>query len=128
MQELDSDQMSRCFSDKKPISRIMYIIFKQAKSFQPAIIHIKDVENWFGKKVTKKRKIPPPKCQKFKKDLLAQINKHLERNDKVVVIGTTSKPWFMHQGDAKKHFFKKFYFPYPDYSSRINIIRHFIVE
>jgi SpoVK/Ycf46/Vps4 family AAA+-type ATPase len=106
----------------------MYIIFKLAKSFQPSIIYIKDIENWFGKKATKKRKIPAPKCQKFKKDLLAQINKHLERNDKVVVIGTTSKPWYMNQNDAKKIFYKKFYFPFPDYSSRMAIIKHFIVE
>lgn len=106
----------------------MYIIFKLAKCFQPAIIYIKDIENWFGKKATKKRKIAPHKCAKLKKDLIAQINRHLERNDKVVVIGTTSKPWLMNQNEAKKNFFKKFYFPYPDYSSRMAIIKHFIVE
>lgn len=120
--------MSDYFVDKTPISRILYIIFKLAKSLQPSIIFIKDVENWLGKKSTKKRRIPPPKCQKFKKDLLAQVTKHLDRNDKVVVIGTTSQPWYMNLNETKKFFFKKFYFPFPDYSSRIEIIKHFIVE
>ena len=72
--------------------------------------------------------MPTPKCQKFKKDLMAQVNKHLERDDKVVVIGTSSKPWLLNLNETKKLFYKKFYFPYPDYSSRIELIKHFIVE
>lgn len=120
--------MSTYFGEKKAITRIMYTIFKLAKSFQPSIILVKDIENWLGKRASKKRKSPAPKCQKFKKDLLAQINKHLERNDKVVVIGTTNQPWLMNQSDAKKVFFKKFYFPFPDYSSRMAILKHLIVE
>jgi hypothetical protein len=125
---LDSDLMSEYFIDKTAITRILFIIFKLAKNLQPAIIHIKDIENWFPKKSTKKNKVPAGKCIKFKKDLLMQINKHLERNDKVVVIGTTSKPFYMNLAEAKKLFFKKFYFPFPDYSSRIKLLKYFIVE
>lgn len=120
--------MSEYFTDKTSISKILFTIFKVAKSLQPSVIFIKDVENWFGKKPSKKNKTPPPKCLRFKKDFLAQINKHLDRHDRVIVIGSTSKPWLLNMKEAKKLFFKKFYFPYPDYSSRIQIIKNFIVE
>ena len=110
--------LCKVFTSKNSISKIMYKIFMAAKFLQPSVIYFDETEHFFAKKNLKKLKNFAGKCSKFKKDLIKHINKHLTLEDKVVVIGCTSNPKFVHVNDAKKFFYKKFYFPFPDYSAR----------
>ena len=120
--DLSADIVAEKYLDKVSISKMMYQVFKAAKEFQPAIILIDGVEHYFPKKNLKKNKHLVGKCAKFKKDLLNHINKHLSLEDKVIVIGCTSNPGLVNTPDLKKVFYKKYYFPFPDYSSRLLII------
>lgn len=110
--------------DKKKITEFMYIVFKVAKELQPAIILIDEIEQFFPLKKKKPKGIVLGRCSKLKKDLMAQIKKHLEPSDRVAVIACTNKPYYCNMVDLKKLFQKKFYFPYPDYNSRIEIFEH----
>lgn len=107
--------------EKAEITKFMYTIFKVAKEMQPAIILINEVEQYFSIKKKKPKGVTLSKCAKFKKDLLKQVKKHIDPSDRVVVIGCTNKPYFCQLKDVKKFFSKKFYFPYPDYQSRIQL-------
>lgn len=53
--------------DKSTISKIMFIIFKVAKEFQPSVIYIDELEHFMPKKGVKKFKA---KFTKFRKDLV----------------------------------------------------------
>ena len=108
-------------TDKKEITKLMYTTFKVAKEFQPAIILIDEAEHYWpskkAKKKTKKGQLAG-KCVKMKKDLVKQIKKHLDPEDRVAVIACTNRPYYMNTKEVKKLFAEKFYFPYPDYQSR----------
>ena len=106
-------------TDKKEITKFMYTIFKVAIELQPAIILFDECEQYFPVKKKKPKGVTLGKCTKFKKDLMAQAKKHLKPADRVVIIACTNKPYWCQQPDLKKFFTKKFYFPYPDYTSRM---------
>lgn len=111
------------FQNKVSIQKIMYKVFKTAKELQPAVIFFDETEHFFGKKNLKKLKHFAGKCSKFKKELISQVNKHLTPSDRVVLIGCTKNPQYVNVPEAKKFFYKKFYFPIPDYSARREIFQ-----
>ena len=110
--------LANVFTSKPEMQKIMYKVFRVAREFQPSVIFFDEAEHFMGKKNLKKLKHFAGKCSKFKKELTNQINKHLRPEDKVVVIGCTSSPQYVNANDAKKFFYKKFYFPFPGYSAR----------
>lgn len=119
------------FPVKKSFQQMLVTTFKVAIEFQPSIIFIDEVEQYFPAKIKKPKKggIPPPvigRCSKFKKDLMMQVSKHLRHTDRVIVVGMTNKPQYCNMKETKKFFQQKFYFPYPDYSGRQLIFKHLI--
>jgi len=105
------------------------MVFKVAKVFQPAIIMIDEIEHYFpGKKKGGKKGRGPQvgKCVKFKRDLMAQIKKHLVPDDKVMVIACSNRPYLANQKELQKFFYRCFYFPYPDYASRGSLFKHLV--
>lgn len=124
--DISPEIVAEAYTDKTAIAKMLYTVFKTAKEFQPAVIFIDEIEHFFPKKNIKGSKTKVGKCSKFKKDLLSQISKHLTPQDRVLVIGCTSRPQFVNVPDVKKVFYKKFYFPFPDYSSRLLIIKNLL--
>jgi hypothetical protein len=59
----------------------MYKVFLLAKEIQPSVIFFQETEHFFGKKNLKKQKQFAGKTAKFKRDLIAQIQKHLQPED-----------------------------------------------
>lgn len=122
------------FVEKKRFQQMLVTVFKLAKTFQPAIILMDEVEQYFPGKIKKKGKkkgagsLAPVigRCSKFKKDFITQVNKHLEPSDRVSIIGLTNKPYYCNMKDVKKFFYKKFYFPYPDSSTRELLFKHLV--
>lgn len=104
------------------------MIFKCAKEYQPSIILLEDVEHFFPKK-TKSKKMPLLNlCQKFKKDLVNLTNKFLLPEDKVIIIGLATQPYYANQVDMKKYFNKSLYFPFPNYLTRQKLFEHFVKQ
>ncbi|KRX02464.1 P-loop containing nucleoside triphosphate hydrolase [Pseudocohnilembus persalinus] len=128
------------FTDLKGIQLALNSAFKVAQAFQPAIIYCDEAELiWMGKK--KKGSTLPTFYQKMKKPLndfkkkffLPEVIKQEGDKfvkaivpDKVAFIATTNRPYDCSAKDIKKFFDKKFYFPYPNYGTRLQLIRNFI--
>lgn len=53
-------------------------------------------------------------------------NKLWCKNDQIAVIASTNKPYDANIKEVKKLFDKKIYFPYPNYSTRKLLIKHFV--
>jgi SpoVK/Ycf46/Vps4 family AAA+-type ATPase len=87
------------------------------------VIYIDNVELLFAKKIPKEDQTDP---KRIKKDLLKQL-KNLDPSDRVMVIGSSSKPWDA-EIKAILPLFEKFVLcPKPDYPSRYTIWREFII-
>ena len=123
--DFSPDIIAENVADKNAIAKLVYILFKVAREFQPAVIYIDEIEHFFPKKNVKKFKA---RCVKFKKDLMTHIQKQLQPTDAVTVIACTSQPQFLNVQDIKKLFSKSFYFPFPDYSSRLQIFKTALTE
>ncbi|KAJ3219263.1 Dynein regulatory complex protein 11 [Dinochytrium kinnereticum] len=107
---------------KPNVTKMIHMVFKVAKANPPSIIYIDNVEMVFAKKIPKDDTTDP---KRIKKDLLKQV-KALKVEDRVLLLGTSFKPW---EGEAKAMlpvFQKCLMAPKPDYASRHIIWRNFI--
>ncbi|KAJ3220708.1 Dynein regulatory complex protein 11 [Clydaea vesicula] len=110
------------FVGKPNVTKMVHMVFKVAKAQAPSIIYIDNIELIFAKKIPKDDQTDP---KRIKKDLLKNL-KSLTNLDRVILIGSTSKPW---EAELKVilPIFEKFIFcPKPDYTSRFLIWRDFI--
>lgn len=112
------------FLGKSNVTKMVHMVFKVARACPPAIVYIDNVEMIFAKKVPKDDTSDP---KRLKKDLLKAL-KSLSGEDRVIVIGTSNKPW---DGEAKAvygAFDKILYTPKPNYPSRYTLWRDFILK
>lgn len=119
------------FPVKKSFQQMLVTTFAVAIQYQPSIIFIDEIEQYFPAKVKKPKKgeLPHPvigRCSKFRKDLMTQVKKHLRHTDRVMVVGMTNRPRYCNLKETDKFFRQKFYFPYPDYSARQTIFKHLV--
>jgi SpoVK/Ycf46/Vps4 family AAA+-type ATPase len=111
------------FLGKSNVTKMIHMVFKVAKAHAPSVIYIDNVELLFAKKIPKEDQTDP---KRIKKDLLKQL-KNLDPSDRVMVIGSSSKPWDA-EIKAILPLFEKFVLcPKPDYPSRYTIWREFII-
>ena len=107
---------------KSNVTKMIHMVFKVAKANAPSIIYVDGFEMIFAKKVPKTDTSDP---KRIKKDFLKQM-KGLSPKDRVLVVGTSRKPW---EGDAKAIvplFPKILYCPKPDYLSRLQLWEQFL--
>lgn len=115
------------FSGKSGPTKLVHMVMTVARdpAMQPVVIYIDECEQFFtGGKKNKDKEGP----SRFKKDFQLYKNQALDREHRVIIIGTTKSP---ENGDTKdmKAFFDRFlYFPYPDYASRVLIWKNYLAE
>jgi len=110
---------------------MLAMTFNVAKTFPPAIIYMDEVEQIFkGKKKKKKGAggAAGPNFTKLRKTLTKYKKKVLKKEDRVAVIASTNKPWEMNKKFVKPFAQKKFYFPFPNYSTRKALFEHFMQQ
>lgn len=86
---------------------------KVSRLLQPSVIFMDDAEKPFVKKVAKGDKTDP---KRLRKDL-PKLMKSITSEDRVLLIGTSNKPW---DGDQKllyQTYDKVIYIPRPDYGT-----------
>ncbi|XP_026217100.1 dynein regulatory complex protein 11-like isoform X2 [Anabas testudineus] len=113
---LSPKNLNHSYPGKRGATYLLHLVFKVAGELQPSVIWIEDAEKTFCKKKTKSNQ--QFDLQRLKKELLRSL-KTLKPEDRVLVIGTTQRPF-----DAKVKPFCKVYkkiilIPKPDYSSRL---------
>lgn len=98
--DLSPSTVESKYPDKASTAKMLYMAFTVAKEYQPSIIYIDEIDEIFkaGKKKKKKKAIGDapagPSFVRLKKPLTAfKKAKYLAKEDRVVVISCTAKPW-----------------------------------
>jgi len=85
---------------------MLYMAFTVALEFAPSLIYMDEIEKYFpgagGKKKKKKKRGKGP-FGKLKKDLTGH-KKRLRQDNRVIILGCTSKPWDANKVDIKRFF------------------------
>ncbi|KAH0621735.1 hypothetical protein JD844_023350 [Phrynosoma platyrhinos] len=119
------------YPGKAGLQLMLHIVFKVAKQLQPSVIWIGDTEKTFYKKVPKAEKEMEPK--RLKKQL-AKILKTLKIEDRVLIVGTTKRPFDADLRPLCRVYKKIILVPRPDYASRFGkymktfLWKHFIQQ
>ncbi|XP_035786413.1 dynein regulatory complex protein 11-like [Anopheles albimanus] len=95
----------------------LQMILKVARLLQPSVIALEEVHRAFYKKVPATEAHQQP--TKLGKWLLKMIVKQLKPDDRILLVGTTDRPWVAKVGPLKKCFDKFLIFPRPDYGSTV---------
>ncbi|XP_012609956.1 dynein regulatory complex protein 11 isoform X1 [Microcebus murinus] len=112
---LSSRNIAGKYPGKSGLQMMLHVVFKVARELQPSVVWIEDTEKTFYKKVPHAEKMNEPK--RLKKQL-PKILKLLKPDDRILIVGTTQRPF-----DAEIQSFCKVYqkiilVPRPDYASR----------
>ncbi|XP_031414007.1 dynein regulatory complex protein 11 [Clupea harengus] len=99
---------------------LLHMVFKVARQLQPSVVWIGDAEKTFYKKIPKMEKEMEPK--RLKKDLPKML-KSLRPEDRVLVVGTTRRPFEADLKSLCKVYKKIILIPRPDYASRLVLWR-----
>ncbi|KAM5268668.1 dynein regulatory complex protein 11 isoform 2-T2 [Hipposideros larvatus] len=112
---LSSANVAGKYPGKSGLQMMLHMVLKVARQLQPSVVWIRDTEKTFYKKVPSAERPMEPK--RLKKQL-PKILKLLKPNDRILIVGTTHRPF-----DAELQSFCRVYqkiilVPRPDYASR----------
>nr|XP_020658042.1 IQ and AAA domain-containing protein 1 isoform X4 [Pogona vitticeps] len=113
------------YPGKAGLQMMLHMVFKVAKQLQPSVIWIGDTEKTFYKKVPKAEKEMEPK--RLKKQLPKML-KTLKTEDRVLIVGTTKRPFNAELKPLCRVYKKIVLVPRPDYASRFVLWKHFILQ
>ncbi|XP_003798312.3 IQ and AAA domain-containing protein 1 [Otolemur garnettii] len=113
--DLSSHNIAGKYPGKSGLQMMVHVVFKVARELQPSVVWIGDTEKTFYKKVPNAEKMNDPKRLKRQ---LPKILKLLKPDDRILIVGTTKRPF-----DAEIQSFCRVYqkiilVPRPDYASR----------
>ncbi|XP_055069214.2 dynein regulatory complex protein 11 isoform X1 [Misgurnus anguillicaudatus] len=104
------------YPGKSGLQYLLHMVFKVARQLQPSVIWIGDAEKTFYKKVPKLEKEMEPK--RLKK-VLPKVLKSIKPEDRVLLVGTTHRPFDADIKPFCKVYKKIILIPRPDYASRL---------
>ncbi|XP_077664914.1 IQ and AAA domain-containing protein 1-like [Eretmochelys imbricata] len=113
--DLSPDNLVGKYPGKAGLSMLMHMVFKVARLMQPSVVWIGNAEKTFYKKVPKEEKQADPK--RLKRDLPKAL-KLLKPEDRVLLIGTSDKPYAADVKMLCKAYERILLLPRPDYASR----------
>ncbi|XP_051986459.1 dynein regulatory complex protein 11 isoform X1 [Xyrauchen texanus] len=106
------------YPGKSGLQYLLHMVFKVARQLQPSIIWIGDAEKTFYKKVPKlEKEIEPKRLKKH----LPKFLKSIKPEDRVLVVGTTHRPFDADIKPFCKVYKKIILIPRPDYASRFTL-------
>ncbi|XP_054426414.1 dynein regulatory complex protein 11 [Pteronotus mesoamericanus] len=120
---LSADNIAGKYPGKSGLQMMVHMVLKVARQLQPSVVWIGDTEKTFYRKVPNAERMMEPKRLK---NQLPKILKLLKPNDRVLIVGTTRRPF-----DAELQSFCRVYqkiilVPRPDYASRYVLWRQII--
>ncbi|XP_036278035.1 dynein regulatory complex protein 11 [Pipistrellus kuhlii] len=112
---LSAENIAGKYPGKNGLQMMIHVVLKVARQLQPSVVWIGDTEKTFYKRVPNAEKMNEPK--RLKKQLPKML-KLLKPNDRILIVGTTRRPF-----DAEIQSFCRVYqkiilVPRPDYASR----------
>ncbi|XP_038642218.1 dynein regulatory complex protein 11 isoform X1 [Scyliorhinus canicula] len=113
------------YPGKMGLQMMIHLVFKVARLLQPSVVWIDNAEKMFYKKVPKMEKGLEPK--RLKKSF-PKILKSIKAGDRVLIVGTTHRPFDAELKSFCRGFQKIVLIPRPDYTSRFVLWRSIIQE
>uniref|UniRef100_A0A8C5L077 IQ motif containing with AAA domain 1 n=1 Tax=Jaculus jaculus TaxID=51337 RepID=A0A8C5L077_JACJA len=120
---LSSENIAGKYPGKNGLQMMLHMVFKVARQLQPSVVWIQDTEKTFYKKVPQAERLNDPK--RLKKQL-PKILKLLKPEDRILIIGTTKRPFDAEIQSLCKVYQKIILVPRPDYASRYVLWKQFI--
>ncbi|XP_059784973.1 dynein regulatory complex protein 11 isoform X1 [Balaenoptera ricei] len=103
------------YPGKNGLQMMLHVVLKVARQLQPSVVWIGDTEKTFYKKVpSAERKMEPKRLKKQ----LPKILKLLKPDDRILIVGTTQRPFDAELQPFCKVYQKIILVPRPDYASR----------
>ncbi|XP_060255159.1 dynein regulatory complex protein 11 isoform X7 [Ovis aries] len=103
------------YPGKSGLQMMLHVVFKVARTLQPSVVWIGDTEKTFYKKVPHaERKMEPKRLKKQ----LPKMLKLLKPDDRILIVGTTKRPFDAELQPFCKAYQKIILVPRPDYASR----------
>ncbi|KAG5459473.1 MAG: P-loop containing nucleoside triphosphate hydrolase protein, partial [Olpidium bornovanus] len=102
------------YKGKANVTKMIHMVFKVAKLKAPSVIFLGNAEMVFAKKVPKDDTTDP---KRIRKDLLKAV-KGIKPSDRVLLVGTSDKPWDADLKAMVPCFDKMICVPKPDYAAR----------
>nr|XP_006127509.1 dynein regulatory complex protein 11 isoform X1 [Pelodiscus sinensis] len=122
---LSASNIAGKYPGKSGLQMMLHMVFKVAKQLQPSVIWIGDTEKTFYKRVPKSEKEMEPK--RLKKNL-PKILKNVKAEDRVLIVGTTRRPFDADLRPFCRVYQKIILIPRPDYASRFVLWKHIIQQ
>ncbi|XP_057600319.1 dynein regulatory complex protein 11 isoform X3 [Hippopotamus amphibius kiboko] len=112
---LSATNIAGKYPGKTGLQMMLHVVFKVARQLQPSVVWIGDTEKTFYKKVpSAERKMQPKRL----KNQLPKILKLLKPDDRILIVGTTQRPFDAELQPFCKVYQKIILVPRPDYASR----------
>ena len=102
------------YPGKDGLKMLMHIVMKVGRAYQPSVIMINDAEMMYKKKVPKSDPTDPKRLKKE----LPKMLKLIKPEDRVIVMGTSHKPFEAELKPMFSAWQKTILIPRPDYASR----------
>ncbi|XP_026761943.1 IQ and AAA domain-containing protein 1-like [Galleria mellonella] len=103
------------FPGPKNLKTMFTFVNRISKLMQPTVIMVDNADKLFYKKVPKEEKIFDP--TRLQKDFYKEVIKPIQSNDKILVLGTATEPWFAKNPLMYKSFPSLILIPRTDYGS-----------
>ncbi|XP_034279359.1 LOW QUALITY PROTEIN: IQ and AAA domain-containing protein 1-like [Pantherophis guttatus] len=113
--DLSPDNLADKYPGKAGLQMLIHLVFKVARVLQPSVIWVGGAEKMFYKKIPKEEKELDPK--RLKRDLPRAL-KLLKAEDRVLLMGTTSRPYLADPKALGKAYERLLLVPQPDYAAR----------
>ncbi|NXK07451.1 DRC11 protein, partial [Herpetotheres cachinnans] len=112
---LSASNIAGKYPGKNGMQMMLHMVLKVAKQLQPSVVWIGDTEKIFPKAVPKaEEEINPRRLEK----ILPKFLKALKPQDRVLLVGTTNRPFDANLKPFCKVYQKIILIPRPDYASR----------
>ncbi|KGL95372.1 IQ and AAA domain-containing protein 1, partial [Charadrius vociferus] len=113
--DLSASNIAGKYPGKNGLQMMLHMILKVAKHLQPSVVWIGDTEKIFSKAVLKaEEEMNPKRLEK----ILPKFLKALKAQDRVLLVGTTRRPFDANLKPFCKVYQKIILIPRPDYASR----------
>ncbi|NXG93162.1 DRC11 protein, partial [Stercorarius parasiticus] len=112
--DLSASNIAGKYPGKSGLQMMLHMVLKVAKQLQPSVVWIGDTEKIFSKAAQKAEEINPKRLEK----MLPKFLKALKAQDRVLLVGTTNRPFDANLKPFCKVYQKIILIPRPDYASR----------
>ncbi|XP_049656230.1 dynein regulatory complex protein 11 [Accipiter gentilis] len=121
---LSASNIAGKYPGKNGLQMMLHMVLKVAKQLQPSVVWVGETEKIFSKAAPKAEEMNPKRLEK----ILPKFLKALKAQDRVLLVGTTNRPFDANLKSFCKVYQKIILIPRPDYASRFVLWKHIILQ